>query len=78
MCLKTYDTSPWPSLISENYVSMTPFKRPTSDERVAMSPLMHTKYLITRYHVSGKKYIPQGQLSRYIICFPKALHTSYK
>ena len=45
---------PWPSLLFENDVSLTLFKRPTFDERIVMSLLlMHTKYLTTRYHVSG-------------------------
>jgi len=34
---------------------------------------MHTKYSTTRYHVSGEKYTPQGQLSGHIIAFPKPL-----
>ena len=34
---------------------------------------MHTKYLTTRYHVSGEKYTPQGQLFGHIKTFPKPL-----
>ena len=35
--LKTYDIGPWPSLLFENDISMTPFKRPTFAERIVMS-----------------------------------------
>jgi hypothetical protein len=58
MCLKTYDVGPWPSLLFENKVSLTSFKQPTFDERIVMSPLMHTKYLTAIYHASGEKYAP--------------------
>ena len=34
---------------------------------------MHTKYLTIGYHVSGDRYIPQGQLSGPIIAVPKPL-----
>jgi hypothetical protein len=78
MCLKTYDVGPWPSVLFENDVSLTLFKRPTFVERIVMSPLMHTKYLSTEYHVSGKKYIPQGQLSGHITAFPNLLHGTIK
>jgi hypothetical protein len=54
MCIKTYDTDPWSSSIFENDVSITPFKRPTFAERIGMSILMHTRYLTTRYQVSGE------------------------
>jgi hypothetical protein len=73
MCLKTYDVGPWPSILFENDVSLTLFKRPTFAERIIMSPLMHAKYLTTRYHVSGEKYTPQGRLSGHITTFPKPL-----
>ena len=39
---------------------------------------MHTKYLTTRYHASGEKYTPQGQLSGHITAFPKPLPTIIK
>jgi len=58
--LKTFDVGPWPSLLIETDVDMTPFKRPTFAERIVMSLLMHTKYLNVEYHVSGEKYTPQG------------------
>ena len=43
-----------------------------------MSLLMHTKYMITGYHVCGEKYIPQGQLFGHITTFPKPLHGTIK
>mgnify|MGYP006207227381 FL=1 len=78
MCLKTYDIGPWPSILFENDVSLTLFKRPTFAERIVMSSLMHTKYLTTGYHVSGEKYTPQGQLSGHITAFPKPLPGTIK
>jgi hypothetical protein len=78
MCLKTYDIGPWPSILFENDVSLTLFKRPTFAERIVMSPLMHTKYLTTGYHVSGEKYTPEGQLSGHITAFPKPLPATIK
>jgi len=75
---KTYDTSPWPSLIFENNVSMTPFKRPSFVERVFTSLLMHTKYVASEYHVSGEKYIPEDQLSGHITTFPRPLPSTIK
>ena len=57
---------------------MAPFKRPTFVERIVTSPLMHTKYLIIGYHVSGEKYTPQGQLSSHIAAFPKPLLATIK
>ena len=78
MCLKTYDLGPWPSLLFENIVSLTPFKQSTFAERIVMCPLMHTKYLTTRYHVSGEKYTPQAQLSGHITALPKPLPTTNK
>ncbi len=39
---------------------------------------MHTKYMITGYHVCGEKYIPQGQLFGHITTFPKPLHGTIK
>ena len=72
MCLKTY-VGPWPSVLFENDVSLTLFKRLTFAERIVMSPLMHTKYFNTGYHVGGEKYTPQGQLSGHITAFPKPL-----
>ncbi len=72
--LKTYDVVPWPSLLFVNNVSSALFKRPTFDERIIMSPLMHTTYLAIGYHhVSGEKYTPQGQRFGHIIVFPKSL-----
>ena len=62
MCFKTYDVSPWPSLILENDISLTPFELPIFSERIFTTPLMHTKYLTTGYHVSGENFTPQGQL----------------
>ncbi len=62
----------------KNDVSLTLFKRPTFVERILMSPLMHTKYLTTGYHVSGEKYTPQGQLSRQITVFPRPLPRTIK
>ena len=70
-CLKTHDVGPWPSVLFENEVSLTLFKRPTFAERIVMSPLMHNKYLTNGYHVGGEKYTPQGQLSWHITAFPK-------
>jgi hypothetical protein len=78
MCLKTYDIGIWPSVLFENDVLSTLFKRPTFVERIVMSPLMHTKYLATGYHVSGEKYTPEGQLSGHITAFPKPLPTTIK
>jgi hypothetical protein len=78
LCLKRIDVGPWPSILFENDVSMTPFKRPTFAERIVMSPLMHTKYLTTGYHISGEKYSPQGQLSGHITAFPKPLPSTIK
>jgi hypothetical protein len=78
MCLKTYDIGPWPNVLFENDVSLTLFKHPTFVERIVMSPLMHTTYLTTGYHVSGEKYTPEGQLSGYITAFPKPLPTTIK
>ncbi len=43
-----------------------------------MSPLMHTKYLTTGYHVSGENYTPEGQLSGHITTFPKPLPATIK
>jgi hypothetical protein len=60
MFLKTYDVGPWPSVLIENDVSLTLFKRLIFVERILMSPLMHAKYLTIGYHVSGEKYTPQG------------------
>ncbi len=77
-CLKTYDVGPWPSALFENDVSLSSFKRPTFAERNVMSPLMHTKYLTTRCHVSREKYTPQGQLSEHITAFPKPLPSTIK
>jgi hypothetical protein len=57
---------------------LTLFKRQEFAERIVMSPLFHTKYLTTRYHVSGEKYTPQGQLSGHIIAFPKPLPATIK
>ncbi len=51
ICLKTYDVGPWPSVLFENDVALTSFKRQTFGERIVMSPLMHTKYLTSGYHV---------------------------
>jgi hypothetical protein len=39
---------------------------------------MHTKYLTTRYHVSGEKYTPQCQLSGHITAFPNPLPGTIK
>ena len=39
---------------------------------------MHTKYFTTRYCVIEEKYIPQGQLSRHLIAFPKPLPATIK
>ncbi len=78
ICLKTYDAGPWLSLLFENNVSLTPFKQPMYAERIVMSPLMHTKYLPARYHVSGENYTPQGQLSGHITAFPKPLPATIK
>jgi hypothetical protein len=78
MCLKTYDVGPWPSLLFRNNVSLTPFKQSTFSERILMSLLMQTKYLTTRYHVSGEKYTSQGQLSGHIAAFPKPLLATIK
>ena len=79
MCLKTYDVGPWPSLLFENDVSLTLFKRSILFvERNVMSPLMHTKYLTIGYHGSGENYTPQGQLSGQITLFPKPLPTTIK
>jgi hypothetical protein len=78
MRLKTYDVGPWPSVLFENDVSLTSFKRSTFAERIVMSPLMHTKYLNTRYHVSGENYTPQGQLSGHIKGVPKPLSGTIK
>ena len=76
--MKSYDVGPWPSLLFEKDVSLTPFKLPICAERIVTSPLMHTKYLTTRYHVSGENYTPQGQLSGHITPFPKPLPTTIK
>ena len=43
-----------------------------------MSPLTHTKYSTTRYHISGETYTPRGQLSGHITAFPKPLPTTIK
>jgi len=59
MSLKTYDSGPWPSLIFEIGVSMTPFKQTTYVERIITTSLMYTKYFTTGYHVSGEKHTPQ-------------------
>jgi hypothetical protein len=74
MCLETYSDGPWPSILFENDVSWTLFKCPTFAECIVTSPLMHTKYLITRgYHVSGEEYTPRGQLSGHVTNVPKPL-----
>jgi len=78
MFLKTYDVGPWPSLVFENDISMTPFKRPTFDKRIVTTSLIRTKYLTTRYHVSGEKYTPEGQLSGRITAFSKPLPSTIK
>ena len=79
MGLKTYDVSPLPSLLIENYdVYLTPFKQPTFTARIVMSPLMHTKYLTIGYRVSGENHIPQGQLSGHIKTFHKPLPATIK
>ncbi len=78
MCLKTYDVGPWPSVLFENHVSLTLLKRPTFAERIVMSPLMHTKYLTTKYHVSREKHTPQGHLFGHITAFPKPLPGTIK
>ena len=87
MCLKTYYITPWPNLIFENDVSMTPVKRPTFAERIVTSPFMHTNYLTTRDYVSGKSIllkvnflaILQLFLSRYQLQLKTAeTHTNYK
>jgi hypothetical protein len=72
-CLKTYDVGPCPSVLFENVVSLTLFQLSTFDERIIMSPLMHTTYLTDGYHVSREKYTPQGQLFGHIKTFPKPL-----
>ena len=78
MCLETYDVGPWPSLLFENNVSLTQLKQPIFVERIMMGPLMHTKYLTTRYNVSGEKYAPQGQLSGHITTCAKPLPATKK
>jgi hypothetical protein len=78
MSLNTYDVGPWPSLLFENNVFMTPFKQPTFIERIVMNPLMHTKYLTIEYHVSGEKHAPQGQIFGHITTFPKPLPATIK
>ena len=79
MCVKTYAISPWPSLLFESDVSLTPFKQPTFVERSVMSPLlMHIKYLTNGCHVSGEKHTPQGQLFGHIKDFPKPLPATIK
>ena len=66
-------------MLFENDVSLTLFNRPRCvDERIVMSPLMHTKYLTTGYHVSGEKYTSQGQLSRHITTYPMPLPSAIK
>ncbi len=71
MYLKTYDIGPWPSVLFENDVYLTLFKRPIFAKRIVMSPLMHTKKLTTVYHASGEKNTPQGQPFGHITAFPK-------
>jgi len=78
MCLKTYDVGPWPSLLFESDVSLTPFKRPTFVERIIMSPLMNTKNFTNGYYVNGEKHTPQGQISGHIAAFPKSLPATVK
>ena len=78
MCLKWCDIGLWPSLLIENDVCLTLFKRPTFAKRIDMTLLMQTKYLITGYHFNGEKYTPQGQFSRHIIAFPKPLLATTK
>jgi len=78
MCFKTYDVGRWPSLLLENDVSLTLFKHLIFVERFVTSHSMHTKYLTTKYHVSGEKYTSIGQLSGHITAFPKPLPATIK
>jgi len=73
-----YDVGLWPSVLFDNDVYLTLFKRLTFAKRIVTSPLMHNKYLTNGYHVSGEKYTPQGQFFGHIIAFPKPLPGTIK
>jgi len=73
-----YDVGPWPSLLFETDILLTLFMRPTFTERMFTSPLMHTEYLSTGYHISGENYTPQDNFFGHITAFLKPSPTTIK